>query len=238
MAKQQQQTTTKYGGRWVRVLNDDGQKMVFVVEPEHSHYHLNPPIPDQVIPLPDPPSDCDNSAMMLSDGSLTMSCFEDDHDHNPDHDHDPAMDHTNTDHIDHTYNHNPIYYDYMDENADVGDENNGNGNAGQNNDYNNTNNDDHNNNNNYGDGDGDEGEGDDDDTGNNDTDETTTISSMMDDSGCYCHDTRRSTSNNDNDTAMITPDLEEGQQQHLNNTRTVMMRHQIHNTLEYGNTTY
>jgi len=201
MAKQQH---TKYGGRWV--LNEDGQQMIFVVEPEH------PPIPDQVIPLPDPPSDCDNSAMMMSDGSLTMSCF----------DPDPDMDTTDTDtdidtDMDHIVpNHTPIYYDYMNENADVGDENH----AGQHDIYTNKNN-------NY-----------DhyhqhsmmiersDDTGNIDTDETTIISSTMDDS--HCHDNRTSTSNIGNDnTAMITPDLEEGQQQqHPNNSRTAMIRQQ------------
>ena len=60
MAKQQQ---SSYGGRWV--LDKDGQQMVFVVEENF------PPIPKQIIQLPNPPSDCGSAFM--SDGSLTVS---------------------------------------------------------------------------------------------------------------------------------------------------------------------
>jgi hypothetical protein len=68
MAKQQ----ASYGGRWV--LDSEQQKMIFVVEAE------NLPIPNEIVQLPDPPTDCDNSEMMMSDGSITMTSF--DHDAN------------------------------------------------------------------------------------------------------------------------------------------------------------
>ena len=53
-----------YGGRWV--LDSDGEKLIYVVTEM-------PPVPQYVIPLPAPPSDCGSAYQ--SDSSLTASLY-------------------------------------------------------------------------------------------------------------------------------------------------------------------
>ena len=107
MAKQQ----SSYGGRWI--LDDEQQKMIFVVEAE------NRPIPNQIVRLPDPPTDCDNSQMIMSDGSITMTSF----DHDDDHDDDANkiyQEDDNNDEIENSENNNEDYDYYVGNNYGIG----------------------------------------------------------------------------------------------------------------------
>ncbi|OEU20267.1 L domain-like protein [Fragilariopsis cylindrus CCMP1102] len=98
MAKQQ----SSYGGRWI--LDDEQQKMIFVVEVD------NRPIPNQIVRLPDPPTDCDNSQMIMSDGSITMTSFDHDDDHD---DANKIYEEDDDDEIDNSENNNEDYDDVV-----------------------------------------------------------------------------------------------------------------------------